>query len=214
LYLSGDTLLLSKQSAFSSQSLYLHGLPVSYQIDFVRFSFLNVLMPPGVGLALSQFNESEVTMHILAHTRIALWTVIMIAVTHAAHAETYSTDAVSQPGQACAQMPVEPMEDADFEFADYGAGLVFREYDLDGDGHADFMTARQIDAMSQSLPNTTGDSIQTPPLFYWIDLNSDSKYDQVWIDRGGQGRCDDIALYEGPVQGRALLPFYTELATR
>ena len=56
--------------------------------------------------------------------------------------------------------------------------------------------------------------IQIPPLFYWIDLNSDSKYDQVWIDRGGQGRCDDIALYEGPVQGRALLPFYTELATR
>jgi len=153
-------------------------------------------------------------MHTLTLTRIALWAIGMIAVTDLAQAEMLPAVVASQSGQACAQMPVEPMEDADFEFADYGAGLVFREYDLDGDGHADFMTARQIDAMSQSLPDTITGGIQTPPLFYWIDLNSDSKYDQVWIDRGGQGRCDDIALYEGPVQGRALLPFYTELATR
>lgn len=153
-------------------------------------------------------------MPTLTLTRIALWIIVTIAVTDLANAELYPTDAASQSGQACAQMPVEPMEDADFEFADYGAGLIFREYDLDGDGHPDFMTARQIDAMSQSLPATITDGIQTPPLFYWIDLNSDSRYDQVWIDRGGQGKCDDIALYAGPVQGGALLPFYTELATR
>lgn len=153
-------------------------------------------------------------MPTLTLTRIALWIIVTIAVTDPANAELYPPDAASQSGQACAQMPVEPMEDADFEFADYGAGLIFREYDLDGDGHPDFMTARQIDAMSQSLPATITDGIQTPPLFYWIDLNSDSRYDQVWIDRGGQGKCDDIALYAGPVQGGALLPFYTELATR
>ncbi|HKN85547.1 MAG TPA: hypothetical protein VJV04_01685 [Nitrospiraceae bacterium] len=153
-------------------------------------------------------------MRTLTLIRMALWSVVTIAVTDMAHAELYLTDAAPQSGLACAQMPVEPMEDADSEFADYGAGLVFREYDLDGDGHADFMTARQIDAMSRSLSDTSTDGIQSPPLFYWIDLNSDSRYDQVWIDRGGQGRCDDIALYEGPVQGRALLPFYTELATR
>lgn len=150
-------------------------------------------------------------MHTLTLTRIALWTIATIAVTDVANAELYSADAALQSGQACAQIPVEPMEDADLEFADYGAGLVFREYDLDGDGHPDFMTARQIDAMNQSLPV---DGIQTPPLFYWIDLNSDTRYDQVWIDRGGQGKCDDIALYAGPVQGRALLPLYTELTTR
>jgi hypothetical protein len=153
-------------------------------------------------------------MHILTLTRIALWVVVMFAVTDMANAELYLADTASQSGQACVQMPTEPMEEADSEFADYGAGLVFREYDLDGDGHPDFMTARQIDAMSQSLPATITDGIQTPPLFYWIDLNSDARYDQVWIDRGGQGKCDDIALYAGPVQGRALLPFYTELATR
>lgn len=152
-------------------------------------------------------------MHPLTLIRTALWMVVTFAVTDVASAEISPTE-VYPSGQACAQMPVEPMRDADVEFADYGAGLVFREYDLDGDGHADFMTARQIDAMSQSLPATIADGIPTPPLFYWIDLNSDSRYDQVWIDRGGQGRCDDIALYEGPVQGRALLPFTTELATR
>ena len=147
-------------------------------------------------------------------TRRALWTVVMLVATNVANAELYLADTASQSGQACAQIPTEPTEEADSEFADYGAGLVFREYDLDGDGHPDFMTARQIDAMSQSLPATTIDGIQPPPLFYWIDLNSDSRYDQVWIDRAGQGRCEDIALYEGPVQGRALLPFYTDLATR
>ena len=152
-------------------------------------------------------------MHTLTLTRIALWIAVTFIVTDVAPAEMYPTE-VYPSGQACAQMPVEPIEDAYVELADYGAGLVFREYDLDGDGHADFMTARQIDAMSQSLPVTIADGIQTPPLFYWVDLNSDSRYDQVWIDRGGQGRCDDIALYEGPVQGRALLPFTTELATR
>jgi hypothetical protein len=153
-------------------------------------------------------------MRTLTLIRMALWTVVAIAVTDMAHAERYITEAAPQSGQACAQMPIEPMEEADLEFADYGAGLVFREYDLDGDGHADFMTARQIDAMSRSLDDMSADGLQTPPLFYWIDLNSDSRYDQVWIDRGGQGRCDDIALYEGPVQGQALLPFHTELAAR
>lgn len=146
--------------------------------------------------------------------RMALWTVVTIAVTDMANAERYSTEAAPQSGQACAQMPIEPMEEADLEFADYGAGLIFREYDLDGDGHADFMTARQIDAMSRSLDDLSSGGSQIPPLFYWIDLNSDSRYDQVWIDRGGQGRCDDIALYAGPVQGHALLPFHTELAAR
>jgi hypothetical protein len=150
-------------------------------------------------------------MPTLTLTRIMLWTIVMIAVTDVANAELYLPNVGTQSGQACAQMPVEPMEEADVEFADYGAGLVFREYDLDGDGHPDFMTARQIDAMTQSL---SADGIQTHPLFYWIDLNSDARYDQVWIDRAGQGRCEDIALYEGPIQGRALLPFYTELSTR
>lgn len=146
-------------------------------------------------------------MHMLTLIRITLSMSTILVAIDRAHAELYATEVASQSGQACIQMPVEPTEDADVEFADYGAGLVFREYDLNGDGHADFMTARQIDAMSHSLPDTITAGIRTPPLFYWIDLNSDSRYDQVWIDRGGQGRCDDIALYEGPAQGRALLPF-------
>jgi hypothetical protein len=125
--------------------------------------------------------------------------------TETALAAAQVDDTTGSTHEACGTVPSEPVEEADVESADYGVGLVFREYDLDGDGRPEFMTATQFDAQGP----TSG--MQPMPLFYWIDLNSDATYDQVWIDRGGQGRCDDIVLYQGPVQGRALLPLYTEL---
>ncbi len=144
---------------------------------------------------------------------IILIVVLSIAVTSAfvpgrAVAEVQANDMAGSTYEACGAIPIEAVEDADVEFADYGVGLIFREYDLDGDGRPEFMTATQFDAQGP-----TG-SRHAKPLFYWIDLNADATYDQVWIDRGGQGRCDDIVLYQGPVQGRALLPLYTELAPR
>jgi hypothetical protein len=129
-------------------------------------------------------------------------------VTGRAVAEVQANDMASPTYEACAAIPIEAVEDADVESADYGVGLLFREYDLDGDGRPEFMTATQFDTQG-----STG-AIHAKPLFYWIDLNADAVYDQVWIDQGGQGRCDDIVLYQGPVQGRALLPLYTELAPR
>ncbi len=128
--------------------------------------------------------------------------------TDRAIAEWQTHDMPGQTYEACTAIPIEAVEDADIESADYGVGLLFREYDLNGDGRPEFMTATQFDAQGP-----TG-AIHAKPLFYWIDLNADAVYDQVWIDQGGQGRCDDIVLYQGPVQGRALLPLYTELATR
>ena len=128
--------------------------------------------------------------------------------TDKASAELRGHDMANSTYEACATIPTEAVEDADIESADYGVGLVFREYDLDGDGRPEFMTATQFDVQGLS------EAIQAKPLFYWIDLNADAAYDQVWIDQGGRGRCDDIVLYQGPVQGRALLPAYTELATR
>jgi hypothetical protein len=123
-------------------------------------------------------------------------------------AQVHANDMAGPTYEACAAIPIEAVEDADVESADYGVGLLFREYDLDGDGRPEFMTATQFDAQGP-----TG-AIHAKPLFYWIDLNADAAYDQVWIDQGGQGRCDDIVLYQGPIQGRALLPLYTELAPR
>jgi hypothetical protein len=135
-------------------------------------------------------------------------TVTSAFVSGRAIAEVQANDMTGPTYEACAAIPLEAVEDADVESADYGVGLIFREYDLDGDGRPEFMTATQFDA--QGLTS----AIQAKPLFYWIDLNADATYDQVWIDQGGQGRCDDIVLYQGPVQGRALLPLYTELAPR
>ena len=139
---------------------------------------------------------------------ITLIIVLSTFVTDRAVAEVQATDMAGPTYEACAAIPIEAVEEADVESADYGVGLLFREYDLDGDGRPEFMTATQFDAQGP-----TG-AIHAKPLFYWIDLNADAAYDQVWIDQGGQGRCDDIVLYQGPVQGRALLPLYTELAPR
>jgi hypothetical protein len=135
-------------------------------------------------------------------------TVTSAFVTDRAVAEVQAHDMADPTYEACAAIPIEAVQEADIESADYGVGLLFREYDLDGDGRPEFMTATQFDAQGP-----TG-AIQAKPLFYWIDLNADASYDQVWIDQGGEGRCDDIVLYQGPIQGRALLPLYTGLAPR
>ena len=139
---------------------------------------------------------------------IALSVTVTDLVTGRAVAEVPAKDMDGPIYEACTAISIEAVEDADVESADYGVGLLFREYDLDGDGRPEFMTATQFDAQGP-----TG-AIHTKPLFYWIDLNADAVYDQVWIDQGGQGRCDEILLYQGPVQGRALLPLYTELVPR
>lgn len=139
---------------------------------------------------------------------LAFSTFVTVATASGVVGAEQATDMSYRTYEACATIPSEPVEDAEVESADYGVGLVFREYDLDGDGRPEFMTATQFDAQGPTS------SMQPKPLFYWIDLNSDATYDQVWIDQAGQGRCDDMVLYQGPVQGRALLPIYTELATR
>ena len=135
-------------------------------------------------------------------------TLTLFLITVPVDAEVHAGNMAGMTYEACAAIPSELAEEADVESADYGVGLLFREYDLNGDGRPEFMTATQFDAQG-----ATG-TIHAKPLFYWIDLNADTIYDQVWIDRGGQGRCDDIVLYQGPVQGRTLLPLYTELAPR
>ena len=95
----------------------------------------------------------------------------------------------------CVKLPVEPTMEADRELVDYGVGLVFREYDLDGDGHPDFMTGRQIDRMTAESSGGDGPP-QIRPSFYWVDRDADSAYDEMWVDQGGKGQCDEIVLYQ------------------
>ena len=96
----------------------------------------------------------------------------------------------------CTKIPVEPFDDADHQSIDYAVGLLFLEYDLNGDGRSDFMTARQIEKISQTLSNDRYTEEDTSPLFYWVDLDANSSYDQLWIDQGGHGRCEDIVPYD------------------
>lgn len=108
--------------------------------------------------------------------RISLWAAVILLL---------SATAVPA-AENCLQIPREPLRDADREESDYSVGLVFSEFDLNGDGRLDFMTARQVGA--------------SKPLFYWIDMNRDGTYDQMWIDRGGRGYCAEIVLYNSAPQ--------------
>ena len=93
----------------------------------------------------------------------------------------------------CSFLPREPVDDAERTATDYSVGLLFREYDLNGDGLVDFMTARHVEMTLAEESH----AVDPRPMFYWVDVDGDDRYDQVWVDRGGQGRCDDIVLYEG-----------------
>ena len=89
-------------------------------------------------------------------------------------------------GWACDQWPVETgVLVRQYQWEN---GLTVREFDTDADGVADYATATQPGAMM--------------PLFYSFGL--DNPHDttgkpfyafQVYIDRGGKGRCEDIQLY-------------------
>lgn len=182
---------------------------VSYSIDFIRI--VSCIAPPerlAYGLLKFVEEREDKTMKMITLIIALSVTVTSNFATGRAVAEVQVHDMTGPTYEACAAIPIEAVPEADVESADYGVGLLFREYDLDGDGRSEFMTATQFDAQGP-----TG-AIQAKPLFYWIDLNADATYDQVWIDQGGEGRCEDMVLYQGPVQGHALLPLYTELAPR
>lgn len=111
--------------------------------------------------------------------------------------------------------PVEPVE-ACLEFPttqgvlvrayEVPNGMFVQEYDLDGDGKADYGTART------PLP---GFEFYSPwPLFYargyedptfFHDATHPFVASLIWVDKGNKGRCEDIRVYY--VRGRDRTPF-------
>lgn len=90
----------------------------------------------------------------------------------------------SQPFSAIPQrhkLPVEPEEFDDREikaYYDWRTDMFFREFDLTGSGSVNFMTARRtykvwLDEYGTPVVLTMGD-----PVFYWIDLNGNGKFEQ------------------------------------
>ncbi len=80
------------------------------------------------------------------------------------------------------KLPVEPDEFDDREvkaYYDWRNDMFFREFDLTGSGSVNFMTARRtykvwLDDFGTPVVLTMGD-----PVFYWIDLNGNGKFEQA-----------------------------------
>jgi hypothetical protein len=79
------------------------------------------------------------------------------------------------------KLPVEPEEFDPREmkaYYDWRNDMFFREFDLTGSGSVNFMTARRtykvwLDEFGTPVVLTVGD-----PVFYWIDLNGNGKFEQ------------------------------------
>lgn len=79
------------------------------------------------------------------------------------------------------KLPVEPEEFDPREikaYYDWRNDMFFREFDLTGSGTVNFMTARRtykvwLDEFGTPVVLTVGD-----PVFYWIDLNGNGKFEQ------------------------------------
>jgi len=79
------------------------------------------------------------------------------------------------------KLPVEPGEFDPREinaYYDWRNDMFFREFDLTGSGSVNFMTARRtykvwLDDFGTPVVLTMGD-----PVFYWIDLNGNGKFEQ------------------------------------
>jgi len=87
------------------------------------------------------------------------------------------------------KLPVEPEEFDAREldaYYDWRNDMFFREFDLTGSGSVNFMTARRtykvwLDEFGTPVVLTVGD-----PVFYWIDLNGNGKFEEdlgeMWKD--------------------------------
>ena len=79
------------------------------------------------------------------------------------------------------KLPVEPDEFDPREinaYYDWRNDMFFREFDMTGSGSVNFMTARRtykvwLDEFGTPVVLTMGD-----PIFYWIDLNGNGKFEQ------------------------------------
>jgi hypothetical protein len=68
-------------------------------------------------------------------------------------------------------------------------GLVYRAFDTNNDGVADYKTATQTDPRYGLLTEWPH------PLFYWVDMGLSGRGWEQWIDTGGEGRCQEIVRY-------------------
>ncbi len=100
-------------------------------------------------------------------------------------------------------IPQEPDEFDDREvkaYYDWRNDLFFREFDMDGSGNVDYMTARRtykvwLDEFGTPVVITVGS-----PLFYWVDRNGNGKFEtskgEMWSDPNEDGITGDERIYD------------------
>ena len=105
--------------------------------------------------------------------------------------------------QARINLPEEPDEFDDREveaYYDWRNDMFFRKFDLTGKGDVDYMTARRtykvwLDDFGTPVVITVAD-----PIFYWIDLNANGKFEQdkgeMWSDPYEDGLTGNEKVYD------------------
>ncbi len=105
------------------------------------------------------------------------------------------------------KLPQEPEEFDPRElnaYYDWRNDLFFREFDLTGSGTVNFMTARRtykvwLDEFGTPVVLTVGE-----PLFYWIDLNGNGKFDEEEGEMWKDPYEDGVTGNEEPYNNRDL----------
>ena len=100
-------------------------------------------------------------------------------------------------------IPQEPDEFDDREvkaYYDWRNDLFFREFDMNGSGNVDYMTARRtykvwLDEFGTPVVITVGS-----PLFYWVDRNGNGEFEtskgEMWSDPHEDGITGEERLYD------------------
>ena len=100
-------------------------------------------------------------------------------------------------------LPVEPEEFDAREvkaYYDWRNDLFFREFDMDGTGIVNYMTARRtykvwLDEFGTPVVITVG-----APLFYWLDRNGNGKFEtskgEMWSDPDEDGITGNERIYD------------------
>ena len=100
-------------------------------------------------------------------------------------------------------LPEEPEEFDDREvkaYYDWRNDLFFREFDLNGDGVVNYMTARRtykvwLDDFGTPVVVTVGS-----PLFYWLDRNGNGEFEtgrgEMWSDPDEDGITGNERIYD------------------
>jgi len=127
---------------------------------------------------------------------------------HSLHSTLPQSPSPAQPSEEThlrdfSPLPEEPEEFDDREvkaYYDWRNDLFFREFDMNGDGVVNYMTARRtykvwLDEFGTPVVVTVG-----APLFYWLDLNGNGEFEtgkgEMWSDQDEDGITGNERIYD------------------